>query len=128
MAAVAPSPVELRLFRLGLQDTARMVAYGSGQLRYHLTHQPQQAGALQAYLDGAEHCLVGLLGSPECVEPLIILSGGGTAPEQVAVGSQRVARLQAGIVAEYLERCEGAGLRGRSERSRLLHYLQQLGL
>ena len=128
VAAVAPSPVELRLFRLGLQDTARLVAYGSGQLRYHLSHQPQQAGALQAYLDGVEHCLVGLLGSPECVEPLIILSGGGTAPEQVAVGSQQVARLQAGIVAEYLERCERAGLRGRSERSRLPHYLQQLGL
>ena len=34
VAAVAPSPVELRLFRLGLQDTARLVAYGSGQLRY----------------------------------------------------------------------------------------------
>ncbi len=83
---------------------------------------------MQAHLDGVEHCLVGLLGSPECVEPLIILSGGGTAPEQVAVGSQQVARLQAGIVAEYLERCERAGLRGRSERSRLPHYLQQLGL
>ena len=41
-----------------------------------------------------------------------------------AAKSQQVARLQAGIVAEYLERCERAGLRGRSERSRLPHYLR----
>jgi hypothetical protein len=45
--------------------------------------------------------------------------------KKVQVGSQRVARLQAGIVAEYLERCEGAGLRGRTERSRLPHYLKR---
>ena len=107
----------------------RALAGGQGLKRASVTAEQalKELAAAETYAAASVGGNV-LLGSPECVEPLIILSGGGTAPEQVAVGSQQVARLQAGIVAEYLERCEGAGLRGRSERSRLPHYLQQLGL
>ncbi len=128
LAAVAPSPTDGRLFRLALQDTARLVAYGSGNLQYQLAHQPQQGTSLHEYLDTAEHCLLGLIGSQECVEPLIILSGGGTSREHTQLGGQRVARFLATTVAEYLERCEHAGLTGRSQRSRLPRYLQQLGI
>ena len=128
VAAVAPSPTDARLFRLALQDTARLVAYGSGNMQYHLIHQPQQVTFLNEYLDTAEHCLLGLIGSQECLEPLIILSGGGTNEEQTQIGCQRVARFLATTVAEYLERCEHAGLTGRSQRSRLPQYLQQLGI
>ena len=128
VASVAPSNTDSRLFRLALQDAARLVAYGSGNLRYHLAHQPHRAAFLHDYLDAAEHCLLGLIGSQECLEPLIILSGGGTAVEQVQSGCQQVARFLERTVAEYLERCEHASLAGRTERSHLPQYLKQLGI
>lgn len=128
LAAVAPSAVDGQLFRFVMQDAARVVAYGSGNLRYHLTHQPQQVTLLHEYLDSAEHCLLGLIGSQECLEPLIVLSGGGTATEQIQIGCQRVGRFLTQTVSEYLERCERAGLAKRTERSRLPQYLNRLGI
>jgi hypothetical protein len=128
VAAVATSMPDQRLFRRMIQDAARVVAYGAGQLRYHLTHQPRQASVLHEYLDNTEHCLLGLIGSQECLEPLIILSGGGTNGAQLHQGSRRVSTLLSRLVAEYLERCEQAGLADRSQRSRLPKYLQQLGI
>jgi hypothetical protein len=127
-AAIAPSVTDLQLFRLAMQDTARMVAYGSGNLRYHLQHQPHQGTFLHDYLDEVEHCLVGLIGSQECLEPLIVLSGRGTDVVQVRAGSRQVARFLSGTIAQYLERCERAGLAGRTTRSRLPQYLRQLGI
>jgi hypothetical protein len=128
VAAVAPSRTDRKLFRFVMQDTARLVAYGNGNLRYHLIHQPHQTAFLNDYLDATEHCLLGLIGSQECLEPLIILSGGGTASAQVQAGSRRVARFLTTTVAEYLERCEHAGLIGRTEQSRLPQYLKRLGV
>jgi len=128
IAAVAPSRADLRLFRLVMQDAARVVAYGSGNLRSHLTQQPQQMRVLHDYLDSAEHCLLGLIGSQECCEPLVVLSGGGTVPAQVQVGCQRVGRFLTQTVTEYLDRCERAGLAKRTERSRLPQYLKRLGI
>jgi len=128
LAAVAPSRTDLRLFRLVMQDAARLVAYGSGNVRYYLKHQSHQVGGLHDYLDTAEHCLLGLIGSPECLEPLLILSGGGTSQEQVQNGSRHISRFLRKTVSEYLERCEHAGLAGRTQRSRLPQYLQQLGI
>src|SRR5262249_27106661 len=93
LAAVTPSDTDHRLFRLMMQDAARVVAYGCGHLHQHLTQQPHQGGFLHDYLDSAEHCLLGLIGSPECVEPLIVLSGGGTTPDQIQAGGRRVAQL-----------------------------------
>jgi hypothetical protein len=128
LAAVTPSATDQRLFRLMVQDAARVVAYGSGQLRYHLTHQPHQASFLHDYLESAEHCFLGLIGSQECLEPLILLSGGGTLQEQLQLGGRRVAGFLGRLVAEYLERCEQAGLAERQKRSRLPQYLKQLGI
>lgn len=126
IAAVAPSEQDHRLFRLMIQDAARVVAYGSSCLRYHLIHQPHQAGFLHDYLDNAEHCLLGLIGSPECLEPLIVLSGGGAAPEQLQRGGRRIGECLRRLVAEYIERCEHAGLADRGKRSRLPGYFQRL--
>lgn len=128
IAAVVPRAQEQRLFRLMIQDAARVVAYGGGHLRYHLTRQPHQAGFLHSYLDNVEHCLLGLLGSPECLEPLIVLSGGGVTADQVQRGGRSVAAGFARLVAEYFERCEHAGLAERRTRSRLPQYLARLGL
>jgi hypothetical protein len=128
IAAVAPARADLRLFRLAMQDVARLVAYGSGNVRYYLTHQPHQAEVLHDYLDTAEHCLLGLIGSPECLEPLIVLSGSGASREQLQTGCQRTSHFFHKTISEYLERCEHVGLKGRTQRSRLPQYLQQLGI
>jgi hypothetical protein len=124
VAAVTPSSADRTLFAFAAQDAARLVSYGGGQVRYYLSHLPHQAVALHGYLDAVEHCLLGLFGSPECIEPLLILSGGGTTPAEIQAGGQRVARLLSRIVTEYLERCEHAGLSGRAQRSRLPQYIE----
>jgi hypothetical protein len=118
VAAVAPTRVDARLFRLTMQDTAREIAYGTGALRYHLQQQPQRATLLHDYLDRTEHTFAGIAGSPELLEPLIILSGGGTTRAAVEHGSAQVRQLYALATREYLERLAAAGL-PRRDRSRL---------
>jgi hypothetical protein len=118
VAAVAPTPIDARIFRLTMQDTARQIAYGTGQVRYHLAQQPGHAGLLQDYLDRTEHTFAGIAGSPELLEPLIILSGGGASREAARRGSARVQKLYRLAVDEYLQRLDAVGL-GRRDRSRL---------
>ncbi|MBI3768240.1 MAG: hypothetical protein HY271_07050 [Deltaproteobacteria bacterium] len=118
-AATARLPIDTRLFRLCLQDTGRELAYGMGQARYHFAHQPHARAVFEDYLDRSEHCLFGVAGSPELLEPLIVLSGGGTAKPQIAHGCRVVARLMAKTVEEYFERCDALGLSERRRRSRL---------
>jgi hypothetical protein len=118
-AATARTPVDAKLFRLCLQDTGRELAYGMGQARYLFAHQPHKRAQLEDYLDRTEHCFFGIAGSPELVEPLILLSGGGTTKEQVAHGCRVVARMMARTVEQYLGRCDALGLEERRRRSRL---------
>lgn len=118
-SATARLPIDGRLFRLCLQDTGRTLAYGMGQARYHFAHQPHTRAVFEDYLDRTEHCLFGVAGSPELLEPLIVLSGGGTDKAQIASGCRMVKRLMASVVEQYLERCAALGLEGRRERSRL---------
>jgi hypothetical protein len=118
-SATARLPIDTRFFRLCLQDTGRTLAYGMGQARYHFAQQPHKRLVLEDYLDRTEHCLFGVAGSAELLEPLIVLSGGGTDATQIAHGCRAVGRLMAKIVSEYLERCEALGLTERRQRSRL---------
>jgi hypothetical protein len=110
--------VDARIFRLCMQDTARELAYGTGQLRYHLAHQPQRAEFLHDFLDRTEHTFFGIAASRELIEPMIVLAGGGTAAAQIASGSKRVRTFLQRTVHEYLERLAAAGL-DRRARSRL---------
>lgn len=112
----AGSPVDARIFRLCGQDTARELAYGMGHIRYHLAHQPHRAEFLHDFLDRTEHTFLGVAGSPELLEPMIVLAGGGTSKAAVATGSQRVRRALQHTVEAYLERLRAIGLdrRGRS--------------
>jgi len=71
------------------------------------------------YLDRTEHVALGIAGSPEFLEPLILLAAGTREPAALARGSAFARRWFAAAVAEYLERCERAGLTDRRERSRL---------
>jgi hypothetical protein len=118
-AATARLPIDAMLFRLCLQDIGRTLAYGMGQARYHFAHQPHKRAVFEDYLDRTEHCLFGIAGSAELLEPLIVLSGGGTEKAQIASGCRAVGRAMAAAVEQYLQRCEALGLDERRRRSRL---------
>jgi hypothetical protein len=119
LAALAETRADRLLATLSLQDVARSVAYGTAHARYHLAHRPEQAAVLDAYLDRSEHTVVGVFGSPEFLEPLILLAGGGREPGAVARGAAFARRWFASALEEYLERCEAIGFADRRERSRL---------
>ncbi|MGH7932247.1 MAG: hypothetical protein ACREQN_03660 [Candidatus Binataceae bacterium] len=118
-AAFAPARTDRVLMGRVMQDAARHTSYGYGALRYHLAHQPAQKAALNAWLDGAEHVMLALLGSPELLEPMIIVCGGGLEAAQVRAGRIATVKYIRLVVHEYLERVESAGLAGRAATSRL---------
>lgn len=120
--AVTQSSVDARIFRLCMQDTARELAYGLGQIRYHLAHQPHRTEFVHDFLDRTEHTFLGIAGSPELLEPLIVLAGGGVSPDALRRGSQHVRRLLQHTVDAYLERLSAVGL-DRRRRSRLAAFV-----
>jgi len=121
VAAFAPSHADRTIMRYAMQDAARHVSYGTGALRYHLEHQPDQRLALRAYLESAEHVMLALLGSPELIEPLIIICGGGIEHSQLKAGCAAVVKFLRLVAREYLERLSYAGLdRSGSPLARIL--------
>jgi hypothetical protein len=121
VAAFAPSRVDRTIMRYAMQDAARHVSYGTNALRYHLEHQPDQRLALSAYLEGAEHVILALLGSPELIEPLIIICGGGIEHGQLKAGCAAIVKFVRLVEREYLERLSYAGLdRSGSPLTRIL--------
>ncbi len=128
VAAYAPGKADRAIMRFAMQDTARQTAYGLGHIRYFLKHRAAHVGALQEYVDETEHVMLGLLGSPEVLEPLIIISGGGLEREQVKAGREATARFINLAVREYLERLDAAGLSGRAKRSRIPAVIDRLQL
>jgi hypothetical protein len=119
IAAFAPSNVDRALMRFAMQDTARQTAYGLGQLRYFLKVRPHEVEAMQEYVDDTEHVMLGLLGSPELLEPLIILGGGGLEKAQIAAGRIATSKFIRLVIREYFGRLEAAGMKGRTQRSRI---------
>lgn len=119
VAAFAPTTVDRAIMGFAMQDAGRQVAYGLGQLRYHLEHRALEAPAMAEYLEDTEHCLLALLGSPELLEPMIILCGGGLGPDQIDKGRIATAKFMRLAVAEYVERIAAGGLAGHSKRSRI---------
>ncbi len=119
VAAFAPRKADRVLMGFAMQDAARQTAYGFGALRYLLSHRPAQKVVMDEYLDQTEHVMVALFGSPELLEPMIVICGGGLDPAQIGAGRIATAKFIRIVVREYLERLEAAGLTNRSTRSRL---------
>jgi len=119
VGAFAPTNVDRKIMRYAMQDAARQTAYGLGQLRYHLNHRPLEANAIEGYLDHTEHALLGLIGSPELLEPMIIICGGGLEKAQVDKGRIATAKFIRLAVHEYMERIAAAGLTGHAKRSKI---------
>jgi hypothetical protein len=119
LAALADNDADRRLATLCMQDVSRSVAYGVANMRYHLAHQPSQAVALADYLDRTEHTVVGVVGSPEFLEPLLVLAAGSREREALRRASGFARRWFAGALDDYFVRCAAAGLGDRRGRSRL---------
>jgi hypothetical protein len=126
VAAFAPSRVDTVIMRYAMQDAGRQVAYGSGQLRYYIGHRPLEVPAMEQYVEDSEHVILALLGSPEILEPMIIISGGGLDAAQVRAGRIAVLKFIRLAVQEYLERISAAGLKGHSKRSRIPQLIDRI--
>jgi hypothetical protein len=127
VAAFAPTTVDGAVMRYAMQDAARQTAYGLGQLRYHLRHRPLEVPAMEEYLDDSEHTFLALIASPEVLEPLIIISGGGLEKHQVDRGRSATAKFIRLAVREYMERLAVAGLPGHASRSRIPGLVDRIG-
>ena len=119
VAAFAPNKVDRAIMGYAMQDAGRQVAYGFGQIRYHLKHRPHEMHAIEEYLHDTEHALIGLIGSPELLEPMIIICGGGLERDQVDKGRVATAKFIRLVVREYMERIAAAGLSEHSGQSRI---------
>jgi hypothetical protein len=119
VAGLATTRADRLLGTLSMQDVARSVAYGVAHVRYHLAHQPGRAAALHDYLDRTEHTVAGIFGSPEFLEPLVLLAAGSREASALASGAGVARRWFAGALDEYFDRCRAGGLDGRRERSPL---------
>src|SRR2546425_8731408 len=92
VAVLAETRADRLLGTLAMQDVARSVAYGVGHMRYHLAHQPAKAVALGEYLDRTEHVVLGIAGSAEFLEPLVILAAGSVDRDRLAAGGRLAPR------------------------------------
>jgi len=126
LAAVAGTRADRLLGTLCMQDVARSVAYGVAHIRYHLAHQTGRTEALGDYLDRTEHTIVGIAGSAEFLEPLVLLAAGSREPAALARGAAVARRWFGTATEEYLERCAAAGFPDRRERSPLVRLAASL--
>jgi hypothetical protein len=126
LAVLSATRADRLLGTLSMQDVARSVAYGVGHMRHHLAHQPGRQVVLADYLDRSEHTVLGIFGSPEFLEPLVLLAAGGREPAALAHGAAFARRWFVVALDEYLERCEAAGLGARRERSCLPRFARAL--
>ena len=110
---VARNTADTTLAMRVIQDTTRPIAYGVDHIRSLLEVRPNEEVALNEHLDMMENGLVGVLGSRELFEPLIVLSG----------GIDSVASFYCHTIQNYFERCESAGLGDRSKRSPLSEFV-----
>jgi hypothetical protein len=110
IAAFPPSRVDRVIMAHAMQDAARHASYGLSALRYYLARQPEERPGLARYLDDSEHALAAVMGAPELLEPLIIISGGGLGNSEIDSGRDAVRKFIRLAYREYAERLNAAGL------------------
>lgn len=113
---VAQNEAEKTMFRLCAQDEARHVAFGCLQLRELIAEDPDRVEEIHQVLDAGEDLIVQMGSTPEQIEPLLILLGGGI--DDMEIGRERLAYMRKKVVEEYLQRCRSIGI-NRQERCRL---------
>lgn len=120
---VSPDPVTATIFRMARQDEGRHVGYGVSHIAYHLQHDPTLAGTLYQAAEGRAAFLRQAAGaSPFVQQALAVLAGGGSSPEQVARGRERVKDLYREMHATRVRRLLQVGFdRAVAERISDLH-------
>ena len=119
VGAFAPTNVDRKIMRYAMQDAARQTAYGLGQLRYHLNHRPLEANTMEGVSRTHRARAARIDRSPELLEPMIIICGGGLEKAQVDKGRIATAKFIRLAVSEYMERIAAAGLTGHAKRSQI---------
>ena len=120
---VSPDPVTATIFRMARQDEGRHVGYGVSHIAYHLKHDPdlvtrlhQAAEARAAFLRQAAGA------SPFVQQALAVLAGGGSSPDQLAHGRERIKDLYREMHATRVRRLLQVGFdREGAERISNLH-------
>ncbi|HET9000325.1 MAG TPA: ferritin-like domain-containing protein [bacterium] len=120
---VSPDPVTATIFRMARQDEGRHVGYGVSHIAYHLQHDPTLAGTLYQAAEGRAAFLRQAAGaSPFVQQALAVLAGGGSSPEHVARGRERVKDLYREMHATRVRRLLQVGFdRAVAERISDLH-------
>ena len=75
--------------------------------------------AMHDFLDHTEHTWLGVAASRELLEPLAVLTAGGTDRAAVQNAMQKIGFTLERSLASYLAHLEKAGVKDRSRRSRL---------
>ena len=92
----APDPVTNRVARLARQDEARHVAFGIAHLEHQATLDPSLRGRLRAAIERRHDALASTAGlNGDVFDALVVLAAGAWSPAAIALGYQRVQRLQA---------------------------------
>ncbi|TMI83078.1 MAG: hypothetical protein E6H03_04385 [Bacillati bacterium ANGP1] len=120
---VSPDPVTASIFRMARQDEGRHVGYGVSHIAYHLKHDPDLVGRLHQAAEGRAAFLRQASGaSPFVQHALAVLGGGGTSPEQIARGRERVKELYQEMHATRVRRLLQVGFdRDVADRISALH-------
>ena len=120
---VSPDPVTASIFRMARQDEGRHVGYGVSHIAYHLKHDPDLVGRLHQAAEGRAAFLRQASGaSPFVQHALAVLGGGGTSPEQIARGRERVKELYQEMHATRVKRLLQVGFdRDVADRISALH-------
>jgi hypothetical protein len=110
---IAQNEAEKTIFRLCAQDESRHLAFGCLQLSTLIREDPDRIEEIHEALDLAEQRTLELGATPEQVEPLLILLGGGA--DKMDEGMEKFGFLRRKMVQEYLQRCHSIGI-DRQER------------
>jgi hypothetical protein len=124
IGAVSANEADQTISRFGVQDVSRIVAYGTGHIRYLLGVRPHEKAALSDHLTEMEGLLIGLLGDPLFFSALAVMTGGGRDKAAAATGG--VVRLYRVLCDEHLARCRAVGLERPEGRSPLAAFVREI--
>ena len=123
----AHNEAEAQIFGHCMEDAARQISYGTQHLKYFLLKHDERRKEVQHFLNKAEaiYAYEEEKDTP-FREAQIILLGGGTSPEQLKDGIQKLAYFNRRWVNQYVERLASVGI-DRRERLQpaLRKYVQE---
>lgn len=124
LGSVSTNAADQAISCFAVQDVSRIIAYGTGHLRYLLGVRPHEKTALADHLTEVEGLLIGLLGDPLLFSALAVVTGGGR--EGAPAATAQVVRLYRLLSDEHLARCRAVGLERAAGKSPLEAFLREI--